>query len=78
MIFRSLIMAAALMTISCDEPDGCEHLDTRCVGDKAELCNADGDWELSMDCGNDEDFECCFSTAYGEPEHYCFLEEECD
>ena len=77
----ALIVIGALVALNLtgceDEPDGCEHLDTRCRGQHAEICNADEIWELSMDCGNTENLVCCLGEAFGEEDWYCFLEEDC-
>lgn len=47
-----LILATtlALALASCRPPDGCTPTTTRCVGQVAELCDADENYQELMDC----------------------------
>ena len=43
--------------------DHCVPLDTRCNGQKAELCATNGNWTLTMDCAQSPGFLCAFVAS---------------
>ncbi|RJS14139.1 hypothetical protein DRW03_35445 [Corallococcus sp. H22C18031201] len=43
------LLATALLA-HCKAPDGCAPMATRCAGNTAEICNADGSWQVLADC----------------------------
>jgi len=50
---KALILASLLATAflpRCLSPDGCMPLSTRCAGNLAQICNADGNWQTQADC----------------------------
>jgi len=71
---RVCAMLVALLLAGCD--DECSQNATRCDDDRAEMCSADGVWELIADCAAIEgaEFTCCADPAGG---FNCMLDEEC-
>lgn len=73
-------MVASSVIVACH--DDCEPETTRCNGDRVEVCNSEGDWELAADCADIEDFEldieweCCLDPYDGL--YSCLPAEECD
>ncbi|WP_328707275.1 hypothetical protein [Citreicoccus inhibens] len=49
-----LVLAAPLLATAllarCKAPDGCTSMATRCAGNVAQICNADGSWQVLADC----------------------------
>ena len=68
------IIVMAYVISGCD--DGCAQNETRCRGDRAEMCSSGGDWTLLADCSEIEGaaFACCADPAGG---YNCMLAEEC-
>lgn len=66
-----VVIVVALASMSCH--DGCDPEETRCSGTRVEICNAEEDWELVMDCDSVEpvemDWQCCFEAEF--EEHGC-------
>lgn len=58
--------------------DGCVPEETRCDGDRVQICDHDEDWDLVLNCERLEpyDGEVCCWDAYAET-HSCLLPEEC-
>lgn len=48
-----IIVVAAFAILGCPAAV-CEQLETRCASDVAQVCNADGQWQVVMDCGQVE------------------------
>jgi hypothetical protein len=46
----SAAAAAFLFLAHCRPSDGCAPLSTRCDGNVAQLCDANGSWQDSVDC----------------------------
>jgi hypothetical protein len=49
---RWIIIAIAFLSTGC--PAVCEHLQTRCAADVAQVCDSEGHWQNVMDCSNVE------------------------
>lgn len=75
MVFAILV---AGFVFGCDD---CEPDTTQCNGTRAEVCNADGNWELEADCSDIDDFglgiewTCCADP--GDGLHSCLPVEDC-
>lgn len=75
-------LAATFLALMVGCGDDCKSDSTRCNGARVELCNADGEWELSVDCTNIEDFDagidwmCCVDPSDGW--HSCLPSDECN
>lgn len=54
-IAMTLLVGLALLLTGCPASDGCEPTDSRCLGDRLEVCNSEENWELSIDCSLAED-----------------------
>ncbi len=75
MLFVGLCGFLVFVATSCS--DQCETEVTRCAGDAVEICNADGDWDVVMECGevwsaDGAEWQCCIDT---DGEATCFSEE---
>ncbi|MCP3104515.1 hypothetical protein LZ198_37200 [Myxococcus sp. K15C18031901] len=69
------LLATALLT-RCRAPDGCAPVATRCAGNVAEICNADGNWQVAADCDTVSEhshavFTCTFVSEDGVTGHTC-------
>lgn len=55
-LLRLVIVVLAVMALSCPGGGlfgtGCGEIRFRCNGNRMELCNADGDWELFRNCAS--------------------------
>lgn len=67
------ILVVASVLSGCEE---CAQNETRCRGDRAEMCSSGGDWTLLADCAEIEGaaFACCADPAGG---YSCLLATEC-
>lgn len=63
------VLAAALAA-GCPSPV-CETLASRCDGQRAEVCAADGQWQLIADCGELEGAMCAEVEDDGQRLHAC-------
>ncbi len=66
-----VVAVVAIAVLGCH--DGCAPGKTKCSGNRVEICNADEDWELLLNCSNvepsDMGWQCCFEGEYGD--HGC-------
>jgi hypothetical protein len=64
-------------------PDGCTPTATRCVGQRAEICDGATRWSLDMDCSevsaqSGGSWVCCaFDAGDGLTEHTCLPAADC-
>ena len=75
MIFAACFGFFVFVVTSCS--DQCETETTRCAGNAVEICNADGDWDVVMECDDvwsidGASWQCCVDT---DGESTCFPEE---
>jgi hypothetical protein len=68
-----VLVVLAFLLGACEE---CAQNETRCSGDRAEMCSSGGEWELIADCSEIEGaaFACCADPAGG---YNCMLTTEC-
>lgn len=55
---RVLVLLSLLVLAGCPTPV-CDPTDTRCVGNVAEICTGEGQWETMLDCAA-EGMVCCW------------------
>lgn len=70
-------VAVAVAVAGCS--DGCESNETRCSGTLVEVCNADQNWELIVDCKEVDDgsWSCC-EVQLEDIAHGCLPLAECE
>ena len=80
-VMIACLLMFLLVTWGCTS-DGCEHLETRCKGQVAQVCDDASNWSDSMDCSAIEPLElnwtCCFVSDDDLNEWTCEVEEFCD
>lgn len=47
---KFIIFGLFVLCIACKDSDGCTVGDMRCEENKVEICNADTEWDMFMDC----------------------------
>jgi len=72
-----ILGAIALAGVKCH--DGCDVNSTKCDDGAVYVCNADQNWELSIDCqelsGSDIKFECCLDD---DGDYSCLPKTQCE
>ena len=76
-----LALAVCFGAVACD--DGCEPNETRCNGQKIEICDSSDNWVESMDCADVwdvVDWACCDVAGldgYYDQDNTCLPVDEC-
>ena len=76
--FSVVLILWGVLCIGCH--DNCKVNTTRCNGNATEVCNTDGDWDLTTACDSilpvELDWTCCLDPA--DSLHSCLPKTECE
>jgi len=68
---RYLLIFALVLTACPAGAPLCQHLQTRCAEDVAQICDARGRWEVVADCGDVEGDFPFVCRVDGDGDHVC-------